>query len=73
MIRGTNVELFNFYNQESLKVINLSIFNVISLDFCTIRLYKRDFDLVYDVIQVGESNVYKLMKGVSVFRWFQMS
>ena len=62
-----NVELFNFHNQESLRVINLKDYELVNEDFGKIYIYRRDCEIVYDTIIIKNKKVEKVERAVSVF------
>ena len=61
------IELFNSYNQEYLKRIYMVAYKESSKDLGRIYMYKRNSELVYDVIIIRDQGVEKVQKGVSVF------
>ena len=54
------VELFNLYNQELLREINLKVYKDISDDLGKIYIYRRDSEIVYDTIIIKNKKVEKV-------------
>ena len=54
------VELFNLYNQESLRLIKMNYYKVLNDDFGKIYIYRRDCELVYDTIIIKSNKVEKV-------------
>ena len=54
------VELFNILNQEFLRVINLKEHIILRKDFGIMYLYRRNGEIVYDVMFVHDLTIEKV-------------